>query len=288
MVTIMNRLKTAQQVAVVKALVEGNSIRSTVRLTGVAKNTVVKLLVELGAACAEFQDKTLVNLPCQRVQADEIWAYIGAKERAIRKDPSVKERNKDAGDIWTWTAIDADSKLMVSYAVGPRNLPMAIDFMKDVAARLRYRVQLTTDAYRLYLTAVDQAFMEEVDYAQLHKIYANEGRGKYSPPECIGCKPKVVIGEPDPSHISTSYVERQNLTMRMSMRRFTRLTNGFSKKLENHMAAVSLYFMWYNFGRVHQTLRVTPAMEAQVADHVWSVEEIVGLLRSDENSAKIG
>jgi IS1 family transposase len=274
----MNRLRTAQRAAVVKALVDGNSIRATVRLTGVAKNTVTKLLVELGAACAEYQDKTLVNLPCKRVQADEIWAYIGAKERAIRKDPSVKERNKDAGDVWTWTAIDADTKLIVSYAVGPRNLPMAIDFMKDVRSRLANRVQLTTDAYRLYLTAVDEAFSVDVDYAQLHKVFANEGRGKYSPPECIGCTPKAVAGDPDPKHISTSYVERQNLSMRMSMRRFTRLTNGFSRKLENHMAAVSLYFLFYNFARVHQTLRVTPAMAVGIADHVWSVEEIVALL----------
>jgi IS1 family transposase len=223
-------------------------------------------------------DRTLVNLPCKRIQADEIWAFIGAKERAIRKDPSVKDRNKDAGDVWTWTAMDADSKLMVSFAVGPRNLPMAIDFMKDVESRLANRVQLTTDAYRLYLTAVDKAFSVEVDYAQLHKVFANDGRGKYSPPECVGCTPKVVTGDPDPKHISTSYVERQNLSMRMSMRRFTRLTNGFSKKLENHMAAVALYFMWYNFGRIHQTLRVTPAMQAGLTDHVWSVEEIVGLL----------
>jgi len=278
MVSIMNRLRNAQRVAVVKALVEGNSIRSTVRLTGVAKNTVTKLLVELGAACSEYQDKTLVNLNCKRIQADEIWAFIGAKERAIRKDPSVKERNQDAGDVWTWTAIDADTKLMVSFAVGPRNLPMAIDFMKDVRSRLANRVQLTTDAYRLYLTAVDEAFSVDVDYAQLHKVYANEGRGKYSPPECIGCTPKPVTGDPDPKHISTSYVERQNLSMRMGMRRFTRLTNGFSKKLENHMAAVSLYFMYYNFCRVHQTLRLTPAMEAGLTDHVWSVEEIVALL----------
>jgi IS1 family transposase len=279
MVSIMNRLRTVQQVAVVQALVEGNSIRSTVRLTGVAKNTVTSLLVRLGAACADYMDRTLVNLPCKRIQADEIWAFIGAKERAIRKDPSVKDRNKDAGDVWTWTAMDADSKLMVSFAVGPRNLPMAIDFMKDVESRLANRVQLTTDAYRLYLTAVDEAFSVEVDYAQLHKVFANEGRGKYSPPECVGCTSKVVTGDPDPKHISTSYVERQNLSMRMSMRRFTRLTNGFSKKLENHMAAVALYFMWYNFGRIHQTLRVTPAMQAGITDHVWSIEEIVGLLR---------
>jgi IS1 family transposase len=190
----------------------------------------------------------------------------------------VKERNKDAGDVWTWTAIDADTKLMVSYAVGPRNLPMAIDFMKDVRSRLANRVQLTTDAYRLYLTAVDEAFSVDVDYAQLHKVFANEGRGKYSPPECIGCTPKPVTGDPDPAHINTSYVERQNLSMRMSMRRFTRLTNGFSKKLENHMAAVSLYFLFYNFARVHQTLRVTPAMAAGIADHVWSIEELVGLM----------
>lgn len=279
MVSIMNRLRTAQRVAVVKALVEGNSIRATVRLTGVAKNTVQKLLLELGLACAEFQDKTLVNLNSKRVQCDEIWAFCYAKKKTVQKEQSILERNPDAGDVWTWTAIDADSKLCVSFAVGKRDSETAYGIMKDVASRMSERIQLTTDQLSIYLKAVDRAFGVDVDYAMLQKIYAGGQDGRYSPAECIGCKKVPVTGDPDPKHISTSYVERSNLSMRMGMRRFTRLTNGFSRKIENHMAAVSLYFMYYNFGRVHQTLRVTPAMQAGVADHVWSVEEIVALVQ---------
>ena len=274
----MNRLRTAQRVAVVKALVEGNSIRSTVRLTGVAKNTVTKLLVELGAACAEYQDKTLVNLTSKRVQCDEIWSYVGAKRNTVKKDPSILRRNPDAGDIWTWTAIDADTKLCVSFVVGSRDAASAFALMSDVRSRMTERIQLTTDQFSIYLKAVDRAFGVDVDYAMLQKIYAGGQDGRYSPAECIGCKKVEVTGSPDPDHISTSYVERQNLSMRMGMRRFTRLTNAFSRKAVNHMAAVSLYFMWYNFGRVHQTLRVTPAMEAGIADHPWTAEEIVDML----------
>lgn len=277
MVSMANRLSTAERAAVVRALVEGNSIRSTVRLTGIAKNTVTKLLVELGAACAAYQDKTLVNLNSKRVQCDEIWSFCYAKKKTVQKDPSIKERNADAGDVWTWTAIDADSKLCVSFAVGKRDAETAYSIMSDVRSRMMSRIQLTTDQLSIYLKAVDRAFGIEVDYAMLQKIYAGGQDGRYSPAECIGCKKVEVTGSPDPKHISTSFVERQNLSMRMGMRRFTRLTNAFSRKIENHMAAVSLYFMWYNFGRVHQTLRVTPAMEAGIADHVWSVEEIVGL-----------
>lgn len=274
----MNRLTTAKRAAVVAALVEGNSIRATVRMTGVAKNTIVKLLVDLGDACARYQDETLRNLPCKRIQADEIWSFIGAKKKTIQKDPSIKERNADAGDVWTWTALDADTKLCVSWLVGSRDAASASQFMRDIESRMASRIQLTTDQLSIYLRAVDTAFKGEVDYAMLQKIYAGGQDGRYSPAECIGCKKVEVNGSPDPDHISTSYVERHNLSMRMSMRRFTRLTNGFSRKVENHAAAVALYFMWYNFGRVHQTLRVTPAMEAGVSDHVWSVEEIVGLL----------
>lgn len=279
MVSIMNRLRTEQRVAVVKALVEGNSIRSTVRLTGVAKNTVTKLLIELGAAVAEYQDKTLVNLPTKRVQCDEIWSFCYAKVRTVRKDPTVLERNKDAGDVWTWTAIDADSKLCVSFLVGGRTAENAHAILSDVKSRMSQRIQLTTDQLTVYMRSADRVFGMDVDYAMIHKIYAQSGdSGRYSPPICIGCEKRVQTGDPDPEHISTSYVERVNLSMRMGMRRFTRLTNAFSRKVENHMAAVALYFMWYNFGRVHQTLRVTPAMEAGIADHVWSVEEIVALL----------
>lgn len=278
MVSIMNRLKTAQQVAVVKALVEGNSIRSTVRLTGVAKNTIQKLILELGAACAKYQDETLRNLSCQRVQCDEIWSFCYAKNRNVTE--KIREQHKDAGDVWTWTAICADTKLVLSVLVGGRDAGFAYEFMQDVASRLKYRVQLTTDGWRPYLNAVEDTFGTQIDYATLTKIYGGPAgdEKRYSPAVCIDCIPKVITGEPDPAHISTSYVERHNLTMRMSMRRFTRLTNAFSKKLDNHVAMTSLYFMYYNFGRVHQTLRVTPAMEAKVADHVWSVEEMVALL----------
>jgi IS1 family transposase len=262
----------------VKALVEGNSIRSTVRLTGVAKNTVTKLLVEIGSACATYQDATIKNLTSKRIQCDEIWSFIGAKQKNVTD--KIRAKNKDAGDVWTWTAIDADTKLCVSFAVGDRSAATAHPFMQDVASRLARRVQLTTDGHRPYLAAVEDAFGADIDYAQLVKIYGGSGDNekRYSPAECLGCIPTPVTGNPDAKHISTSYVERQNLSMRMGMRRFTRLTNAFSKKIENHMAAVSLYFMYYNFARVHQTLRVTPAMEAGVATRVWTVEEIVGLL----------
>ena len=274
----MNRLAPAKQVAVVAALCEGNSIRATVRMTGVAKNTIVKLLVELGAACTRYQDETLRNLPCKRLQCDEIWAFVGAKDKNVPED---KRGQFGVGSVWTWTCIDADTKLIPSWLVGTRDGGTAYDFMMDVASRMRGRVQLTTDGHKPYLAAVEDAFGADIDYATLIKIYGNdpEGEKRYSPAKCLGCETKIVTGDPNPKHISTSYVERQNLTMRMSMRRFTRLTNAFSKKVENHAAAVALYFMYYNFGRIHQTLRVTPAMEAGVANHVWSVEEIVGLLR---------
>jgi IS1 family transposase len=273
----MNKLSTEQRALVVAALVEGNSIRSTVRMTGVAKNTVVRLLVELGQACARYQREALVNLRSKRIQCDEIWSFVYAKEKNA---PAAKKAEGQAGDVWTWTALDADSKLMVSWLVGGRDAGYAYAFMEDVASRLAGRVQLTTDGHKPYLEAVEGAFGMDVDFAQLIKLYgeAPEPQKRYSPAKCIGCRETVVTGNPDPRHISTSYVERQNLTMRMSMRRFTRLTNGFSKKVENHEAAVALYFMWYNFGRVHQTLPVTPAMEAGVSDHVWTVAEIVALL----------
>ena len=272
----MNRLSTAKRVAVVSALVEGCSIRSTVRMTGVSKNTVAKLLVALGAACTKFQDETLRNLSCKRLQCDEIWSFVGGKDKNL----STEKKEAGLGSVWTWTAIDADTKLIASWLVGSRDAGSAYEFMQDVAGRLRGRVQFTTDGHKPYLEAVEAAFGMDIDYAMLQKIYGAEAGSetRYSPAVCIGCKQENITGSPDPKHISTSYVERQNLTMRMSMRRFTRLTNAFSKKVENHAAAVALYFMYYNFGRVHQTLRVTPAMEAGVATHVWSVTEIVSLL----------
>jgi IS1 family transposase len=273
-----NRLGTAQRVAVVKALVEGNSVRSTVRLTGVAKNTVQKLVLDLGAACAGYMDEHLRNLPCKHVQCDEIWSFVAAKDKNVT--PELREKNPNAGSVWTWTALCADTKLIIACLVGGRDAGCAHEFMQDVASRLRNRVQLTTDGHKPYLAAVEDAFGADIDYAQLVKIYgaSSDDERRYSPAQCIGAVPTTITGNPNPKHVSTSYVERQNLTMRMSIRRFTRLTNGFSRKIENHMAAVALYFMWYNFGRIHQTLRVTPAMEAGVSDHVWAVEEIVGLL----------
>jgi IS1 family transposase len=273
---IMNRMSTERRAAVVRALVEGCSVRATVRMTGASKNTVVKLLVELGAACTKYQDVTLRNLPCRRLQCDEIWSFVGGKDKNI----SQEKKANGLGSIWTWTALDADTKLIATWVVGGRDAGTAYEFMQDVASRLRHRVQLTTDGHKPYLAAVEDSFGADIDYATLTKIYGEDPQPekRYSPAKCLGCKSEVVTGQPDPKHISTSYVERQNLTMRMSIRRFTRLTNAFSKKIENHAAAVALYFMYYNFGRVHQTLRVTPAMEAGVSDHVWSVEEIVGLL----------
>jgi IS1 family transposase len=251
-------------------------------MTGVAKGTVLKLLVDLGRACENFHRTRVVNIRSRRIQCDEIWCFCYAKEKNL---PEEKRGQYGYGDVWTWTALDADSKLIVSWLVGERDAGYATEFINDVASRLDTRVQLTTDGLRAYLDAVEGAFGADVDYAQLVKLYgqAPEAEKRYSPAECIGCERKRVEGHPDPRHISTSFVERQNLTMRMSMRRFTRLTNAFSKKIENLEAAVALYFMWYNFGRIHQTLRVTPAMEAGIADHVWTVEEIVALMDKKSN-----
>ena len=276
----MNRLTTTRRVAVVAALCEGNSIRATVRMTGVAKNTIVKLIAELGAACSAYQDKTIRGLKAQRVQCDEIWSFVGSKE----KNTSIEKKTHGWGDCWTWTALDADTKLMISFWLGDRSLNTAYDFMHDVAERLAGRIQLTTDGNRVYIEAVESAFQDEIDYAMLRKLYGADPEApeaRYSPAKCVGCEMKKISGNPDAKHVSTSYVERANLTMRMSMRRFTRLTNAFSKKLENHAAMVALFFMYYNFARVHQTLRVTPAMEAGISDHVWSIEEIVALVDSN-------
>ncbi len=275
----MNRLTTAKQTAVVAALCEGNSIRATVRMTGVAKNTIVKLLNDIGAACSKYQDETIRGIRSKRVQCDEIWSFVGSKE----KNTTDEKKAEGWGDCWTWTALDADTKLMISFRLGDRTLATAYDFMHDVAERLANRIQLTTDGHRVYLEAVESAFGMDIDYAMLNKVYRSnpEGQTRYSPAKCIGCEMKVISGDPNPKHVSTSYVERANLTMRMSMRRYTRLTNAFSKKLENHAAMVALYFMYYNFGRIHQTLRVTPAMEAGISGHVWSIEEIVGLLEGN-------
>jgi len=276
----MNRLSLEQKARVVAAIVEGNSIRSTVRMTGVAKNSVIKLLLDLANAGAEYHDKHVRGLRVRRLQCDEIWAFVGAK----MKNATPEQKTAGWGDVWTWTAIDADTKLCVSYLVGGRDTGWATDFMWDCRQRIVGRPQITTDAHKPYMAAIEIAFGDNVDYAQLHKIYgaSNEPETRYSPATCIGSDMKTVTGEPDPQHVSTSYVERQNLSMRMGIRRFTRLTNGFSKKIENHSAAVALWFTYYNFCRVHSSLRVTPAMQAGIADHVWTIEELVSLLQYDD------
>ena len=277
----MNKLPVAKQAAIVKALTEGNSIRATARMVGVSKTTVLKLLADVGELCSTYLWHVLRDLPCKRVQCDEIWGFVGAKARR------VKQGAKGQGDVWTWVALDADTKLMITWAIGPRNLMTGRRIMQDVASRLRERVQLTTDGFRPYLQAVGSAFGADVDYAMLQKLYgpAPEGERRYSPPVCLGAIPTPVQGAPDPKHISTSFVERSNLTMRMGMRRLTRLTNAFSKKVENHHYAVALHFMHYNFCRPHMTLtksaggvHTRPAMAAGLTDHVWKVEDLLGLL----------
>lgn len=276
----MNKLSVTDRAKILACLVEGSSIRATCRMTGAAKGTVLKLLAEVGSACLDYQDSRLRKLPCKRVQVDEIWSFVGAKE----KNASAEQQANGMGDIWTWTALCADTKLALCWHVGERNAAAARDFIADLAGRLSGRIQLTSDGLQLYVKAVEAAFGGNVDYAQLVKVYGapTDGQRRYSPPECIGAELVPVNGNPDKKHISTSYVERQNLTMRMHMRRFTRLTNAFSKKVENHAHAVSLHFMYYNFCRVHQKLRVTPAMEAGVTDHVWDLSEIIEMADTAE------
>lgn len=272
----MNRLDSKKRAAVVAALVEGNSIRATVRMTGVAKNTVAKLLVQLGAACSDYQDRVFHNLKLKRIQCDEIWAFIRAKQKNVTAKMLA---DGHAGDVWTWVAIDAKTKLVPCWMVGSRGANDAKAFIGDLAGRLAHRVQLTTDGHKAYLDAVEGAFGCDVDYAMLVKLYGAdpEAEKRYSPAQCIGTRTEIIMGQPKAEHVSTSYVERQNLTMRMCMRRFTRLTNAFSKKIENHAAAIALHYMHYNFCRIHQSLRVTPAMEAGISDHVWSIYEIAAL-----------
>lgn len=277
----MNKLSREKRIQVLSALVEGNSIRSTVRMTGIAKNTVVKLLAEVGSLCAEYQDKMLRNLNCKRIQCDEIWSYCYAKEKNVPKD---KKGIYGFGDVWTWVAIDPETKLVVSWLVGHRDPAHARVFIQDLSERLANKVQLTTDGLRAYLVAVEDVFGADVDYAMLVKLYGPEisDSGRYSPPKCIGARRQSIVGKPKKEHVSTSYVERQNLTMRMNMRQFTRLTNGFSKKIQNLEYAVALHFMHYNFCRIHQSLRVTPAMAAGVIDKLWDIEDIVKLLEDKD------
>jgi IS1 family transposase len=277
----MNKLDHEGRCRILHLLCEGSSIRAVTRLTGVSKNTVARLLVDAGRACAEFQDRTLRNLKCSRVQVDEIWSFIYAKNDNVKK---AKTAPANAGDVWTWTAIDADTKLLISTLVGGRDTEYALYFMDDLRSRLANRVQLTSDGHRAYLAAVDTVFGDEVDYAMLQKIYGADPQGerRYSPAKCIGAQKRRITGNPDPNHVSTSFAERQNLTMRMHMRRFTRLTNAFSKKLENHAHSVALHQMFYNFARIHQTLRVTPAMAAGVTDKLWEISDIVKVIEAWE------
>jgi IS1 family transposase len=281
-VGIMNKLTTSERAQVIRCLVDGNSIRATERITGVTKKAITRLLVQIGEVCRQYQDERFRNLTCQRLQLDEIWSFCGSKERNTK----AEKKAQGWGDVWTWTAIDADTKLIPSWLIGKRDSECATEFVLDLAARLKSRVQITSDGHRAYVVAIEAAFGSDVDFAQLIKIYGKplgkDAETRYSPPECIGIETKIIIGDPDMGHVSTSYVERANLSIRMQVRRFTRLTNAFSKKLANHAAAFALYMMFYNFARVHQTLRVTPAMAAGVSDHVWDIEEIVGLLEAQE------
>lgn len=277
----MNKLNIDCQAEIIRVLCEGNSIRSTARITGVAINTVVKLLRDVGAACLKYQNEVMRNLPCTKLQCDEIWSFVYSKDKNV---PDDKQGQFGYGDVWTFTAIDADTKLVPCWLVGMRDTESAYEFINDLKGRLSNRVQLTTDGHKMYVEAIEKAFGSEIDYAMLVKLYGQdaEGEKKYSPAKCIGAEKHVVKGNPDTTKVSTSYVERQNLTMRMSMRRFTRLTNAFSKKLENHEYALALYFMHYNFVRAHKSLSnpyaTTPAMAAGVSDHVWAIEEIVALV----------
>jgi IS1 family transposase len=277
----MNKLDREARAKILSLMCEGMSIRAITRLTGASKNTVVRLLSDVGRACAEYQYNALRNLPCKRVQLDEIWAFVYAKNDNVR---DAKSAHRNAGDVWTWTAICADTKLLISTLVGRRDARYAVRFVNDLRGRLANRVQITSDGHRPYLTAVEAVFGDDVDFAQLVKIYGADPQGerRYSPAICLGARKHRVIGNPAPKHISTSFAERQNLTMRMHMRRFTRLTNAFSKKLENHAYAVALHQMFYNFTRIHQTLRVTPAMAAGVTDKLWEMTDIVKVLEDWE------
>ena len=280
----MNRLSVEKRCQILGALVEGNSIRATCRMTGASKNTVTKLLVDMGYACAAHHNRTVRNVKAERVQCDEIWSFCFSKQKNVQPD---KVGELGYGDVWTWTALDADSKLMVSYYIGKREEEDARTFLGDLAGRLAGRVQLTTDGWHPYLKAVKDTFGLDVDFAQMIKVYGRdlkEGSQRYSPPVCTGTDIRVRIGDPDRASVSTSYIERQNLTMRMSMRRFTRLTNAHSKKLENLICAVALHFAYYNFVRVHSTLKTTPAVAAGVADHVWTLRELVELLEAIEDA----
>lgn len=277
----MNQLSRDERARIAACLVDGNSIRATVRITGFAKKTVARLGYELGEACQAFAARRLVGLPCQRIQCDEIWSFVGCKEKNTTTE---KKEERGWGDVWTWVALDPDTKLAASWYVGDRSAQSAYAMLRPLQARLATNVQLTSDGYHAYLVAVEAAFSwQEIDFAQLVKVYGNAaGEGRYSPGEFCGTETRVIKGSPNSAHICTSHVERQNLTMRMGIRRFTRLTNAFSKKFEAHERAVALHFIHYNFCRVHQTLKITPAMRAGLTDHVWSLAELVTILEGEE------
>jgi IS1 family transposase len=280
----MNKLPSHKRAQILHLLVEGNSMRATARIADVAFNSVDKLFIEAGRACAAYQDTAFRNLACKRLQLDEIWSFVYAKQKNVQ---TAKAAPEDAGDVWTWVAIDADTKLVPSWRIGDRSSETGLAFVDDLARRLANRVQITSDGHRAYLEAIEGAFGGGVDYAQLVKLYGaspDSAKGRYSPAECTGCHKQRIEGNPDPAHVSTSYAERQNLTMRMSIRRFTRLTNAFSKKIEKHALSVALHYMHYNFARIHKTLRVSPAMAAGVTDKLWSVADIVTMIDASEKS----
>lgn len=276
----MNKLSIEKRAQILSVLCEGMGINAATRITGSSKNTVLKLLADVGEACAKYQDETHRNLKLKRIECDEIWSFIGMKQKNV---PKEQQDVFGIGDVYTWTAIDAETKLIPCWHVGTRDADSAYAFIHDLASRLENRVQLTTDGHKAYIEAVEDAFGPDIDFAQLIKLYGSAGQTKddqrrYSPAECTGTEKRRITGNPDIKNVSTSYVERQNLTMRMHMRRFTRLTNAFSKKLENHMHAISLYFMFYNYCKIHKSLRITPAMAAEITDHVWEIADIVNLI----------
>lgn len=288
MSSMANVLSTPKRVQIVAALIEGMSVRATARMVDVSKDTVAKLSLELGEACIRYMDETLRDLPCRRLQVDEAWAFCFAKAKNV---PPAKQGVFGYGDIWAFTAVDAETKLIPTFLIGSRDAGCATEFLQDVAGRLATRVQLTTDGHKMYLSAVDEAFQGAVDYAMLVKMYgadAAEGEKRYSPAVCIGCERIGITGQPDPKHVSTSYIERHNLTLRMSIRRYTRLTNAHSKKLRNHTAALGLFLCYYNFCRLHQTIRCTPAMAAGVTKHLWSIADLVALLPAAATGQKRG
>jgi IS1 family transposase len=282
----MNRLTSEQRVQVISCLIEGCSIRSTVRVTGVAKKTVTRLVVEVGAFCADYQDRVFRNLNCERMQVDECWSFCYCKQKNVTADIAAK--NPGAGDAWLWAAIDADTKLVPCWSIAHRDPNSARDFIEDLAGRLSNRIQLTSDGLKLHVKAVDKAFGGNIDYAMLVKVYGmpNDGEKRYSPAVCLGCQCHTVTGTPDPQHINTSYIERHNLSVRVTVRRFTRLTNAFSKKIENHAAAVALGYFAYNFVKIHRTLRMSPAMAAGVTDRLWDVADLVAAWEAEEQRSQ--